>query len=61
MKKKSVSLATVVLYGICAVLWLVLCVREFAASGSASGLQVFCAAVWIVGFFVLLARYRKQK
>lgn len=61
MKKRPVDLATVVLYGICAVLWLVLCVREFAASGSADGLRVLCAVVWIIGFFVLLARYRNQK
>ena len=60
MKKKPIRLALVVLYGICAALWLVLCAREFMASGSAAGLKVFATVVWTAGFFVLLAQYRNQ-
>ncbi len=53
-KRKAVELLAVVLYGIVAVLWLVLCIRDFAAAGQVDG-------VWGFGFVVLLRRYLRQR
>lgn len=61
MKRRPVSLALVIIYGIAAALWLVTCTLEFATSGKVDGLRIFAAVVWTAGFFVLLARYRNQK
>lgn len=61
MKKKTVELFTVVIYAIVAVIWLVLCIRDFAAAGQVDGLRVLVTAVWGFGFVVLLRRYLRQR
>ncbi len=60
-KRKAVELLAVVLYGIVAVLWLVLCIRDFAAAGQVDGLRVLATVVWGFGFVVLLRRYLRQE
>ena len=67
-KRKAVELLAVVLYGIVAVLWLVLCIRDFAAAGDITvgagetdGLRVLVTVVWGFGFVVLLRRYLRQR
>lgn len=61
MKRQPVSLALIVVYGITTILWIVLCVRDLLGSGQVDGLRIFCAVVWIIGFFALLGRYRKER
>ncbi len=60
-KRKAVELLAVVLYGIVAVLWLVLCIRDFAAAGQVDGLRVLATVMWGFGFVVLLRRYLRQR
>lgn len=55
------QLTAVILYGIVAVIWLVLCIRDFAAAGQVDGLRVLVTAVWGFGFVVLLRRYLRQR
>ncbi len=58
MKK---DLLLLVLYGVCAGLWLVSCVLELSHRGAADGLTVLSALVWGGGFILLLCRYRNKK
>ena len=55
------QLTAVILYGIVAAGWLVLCIRDLAAAGQLDGLRVLVTVVWGFGFAVLLRRYLRQR
>ncbi len=59
MKK---GLIAVILYGVCAVIWLVNCILELSRSGgTVDGLTVLAAIVWTAGFVILLRRYLRDR
>ena len=63
-KKKSDDLLWpfVVMYGICAALWGVVCAMDMANAGRLETWKAVCAAVLAAGFLVLLVVYlRKRK
>ncbi len=62
-EKKPVKLAVVILYAVCAVIWLVNCAAHLIYDTS-EGLVIMngiCAIAWITAFVVQLTRYRDGK
>lgn len=64
--KHKTTKAVVILFGLCAVLWSIRAVLEVIHKTYADSvfwfcLNVFCAILWIVCFFVNLKRYRSEK
>ena len=64
MKKPSVI--TLILFGLCAVLWSARCVAdvicgEFRDPDVLFPMNVFCAAAWIAAFVLQLIRYRSHR
>ena len=58
MKNKSWMMAMMVIYGICAVAWIVNCVKDFTVRtpGSVDGWNIALAVVWSAAFAVQLCR-----
>ena len=57
---------TMILYGVCAVLWTAFVVmdvmdRAYAEDVVQFALKAICLPVWIAGFVVMFKRYRKSK
>lgn len=56
---------TVVLYGVCAVLWTIraildLVYQTYRYALFSVALNILCAIVWMIAFAVMLNRYRQQ-
>lgn len=66
MENKKQNKTTVVLFGICAVIWAVRVIIELVSGTYSDSLVLFCMNVlctilWIICFFVNLKRYRSGK
>ena len=64
MKKGSVL--SVILFGLCAVIWSIKAVYEiintpYPTTPTLLTLDVICAVCWIVAFIVQIIRYKKEK
>ena len=60
MEKKPVSLLTVILNCLCAVLWTINCLMKLG-EGEVRVLDVLCAIAWTFTAVVWTVRYRKYK
>ena len=65
MQKKRVHLATVVLYGLAAVIWTIRAVLDIAYGTFEESMVLFvlnilCAIIWIAAFFKQIHRYRSS-
>ncbi len=63
---KKPSLLTVVLYGLCAVIWTLRAILEIAYQTYNDSvfwfvMNMLCAVIWIVAFIVNLKRYRSKQ
>ena len=59
MKNKSWMMAMMVIYGICAVSWIVNCVKDFTVRtpGSIDGWNIALAVIWSAAFAVQLCLF----
>lgn len=65
-KMKKVSVVTVVLYGLCAMMWTVRAIleivyRTYQDSAFWFGMNVLCGVIWAAAFIKTFRRYRAQK
>jgi uncharacterized protein with PQ loop repeat len=64
--KKKVTLVGLILYGVAAVIWTIRAVLDIVCGTYHTSpvilvLNVLCAVIWIVAFFVNLHRYRSSQ
>ena len=60
------KLVTVILYGLCAVIWTVRTIlgvvyKEYGDSATLFVLNILCAVIWIAAFIKWLIKYRSNK
>ncbi|MDL2258674.1 hypothetical protein LJC42_05925 [Eubacteriales bacterium OttesenSCG-928-K08] len=62
MKKKAIKLSTVILYGMAAAIWILVCALDIAhgTQGFWSVLRILCAIIWSAAFIKVLYKYRKS-
>lgn len=63
---KKTSCLSVILYGMCAIIWTVrvivdIVLKTYNDSVFLFVLNIFCAVIWICSFFILLTRYLSNK
>jgi len=63
MNKKPVSLGVVILFGVGSVFWIVYTILEllYGAPDLLRLLRLVVAGIWVMGFFGMTLRYKKQK
>ena len=63
MGKKPVTKSTVIIFGIGSIFWIIYLILElqFGVPDMLRLLRIIVAGVWVMGFFGMALRYRKQK
>lgn len=63
MEKKPVTKATLIIFGVGSIFWIIYTIFEllFGAPDLLRLLRIAVAALWVMGFFGMSLRYKKQK